>query len=51
MESDQADPVKLGFDPFDVTKVWPRNKFPVGPLRKGKYFCAFTDRAIAAGFW
>jgi len=29
MEQDQADPVKLGFDPFDVTKVWPRKKFPM----------------------
>jgi len=29
MDQDQADPVKLGFDPFDVTKVWPRNRFPM----------------------
>ncbi|CVL13611.1 uncharacterized protein FPRN_05034 [Fusarium proliferatum] len=25
----QADPDKLGFDPFDVTKVWPRSQFPM----------------------
>lgn len=31
MEPNQADPVKLGFDPFDVTKVWPKTQFPVCP--------------------
>lgn len=29
MEPDEADANKLGFDPFDVTKVWPRSQFPV----------------------
>ena len=29
MQPDEADPAKLGFDPFDVTKVWPRGAFPV----------------------
>lgn len=29
MEPDEADANKLGFDPFDVTKVWPRKEFPV----------------------
>lgn len=29
MQPDQADPAKLGFDPFDVTKVWPRDQFPM----------------------
>lgn len=29
MQPEEADPVKLGFDPFDVTKVWPKGKFPV----------------------
>jgi catalase len=29
MQPDQADPDKLGFDPFDVTKVWPRDQFPM----------------------
>ncbi|KAH8151378.1 uncharacterized protein LAJ45_04580 [Morchella importuna] len=29
MKPEEADPVKLGFDPFDVTKVWPRGKFPM----------------------
>ncbi|CUS10538.1 unnamed protein product [Tuber aestivum] len=29
MKPEQADPVKLGFDPFDVTKVWPKHDFPV----------------------
>jgi len=29
MQPEDADPEKLGFDPFDVTKVWPRSKFPM----------------------
>ncbi|RII19241.1 hypothetical protein CUC08_Gglean001905 [Alternaria sp. MG1] len=29
MEPQDADPEKLGFDPFDVTKVWPRKQFPM----------------------
>lgn len=29
MKPDQADPEKLGFDPFDVTKVWPRDQYPM----------------------
>ncbi|KAI1469099.1 heme-dependent catalase [Daldinia caldariorum] len=29
MKPEDADPDKLGFDPFDVTKVWPRDKFPM----------------------
>jgi catalase len=29
MEPSDADPDKLGFDPFDVTKVWPRAQFPM----------------------
>lgn len=29
MQPEEADPSKLGFDPFDVTKVWPRDQFPV----------------------
>ena len=29
MASEEADPAKLGFDPFDVTKVWPRSRFPM----------------------
>ncbi|PYH85855.1 catalase [Aspergillus uvarum CBS 121591] len=29
MQPEDADPSKLGFDPFDVTKVWPRDKFPM----------------------
>jgi hypothetical protein len=29
MEPQDADPDKLGFDPFDVTKVWPRSQFPM----------------------
>lgn len=29
MKPEEADPTKLGFDPFDVTKVWPRGQFPV----------------------
>lgn len=29
MQPHEADPEKLGFDPFDVTKVWPRGQFPM----------------------
>lgn len=29
MQPGQADPDVLGFDPFDVTKVWPREQFPM----------------------
>ncbi|KAI0457079.1 heme-dependent catalase [Xylaria acuta] len=29
MKPEEADPDVLGFDPFDVTKVWPRDKFPM----------------------
>ena len=29
MQPEEADPEKLGFDPFDVTKVWPRVQFPM----------------------
>ncbi|PWW73282.1 catalase [Tuber magnatum] len=29
MRPEQVDPVELGFDPFDVTKVWPRESFPM----------------------
>lgn len=29
MQPEDADPEKLGFDPFDVTKIWPRGQFPM----------------------
>jgi catalase len=29
MKPEEADPATLGFDPFDVTKVWPKGQFPV----------------------
>ncbi|KAF2431659.1 heme-dependent catalase [Tothia fuscella] len=29
MQPEEADPDLLGFDPFDVTKVWPRDQFPM----------------------
>ncbi|KAH6874549.1 catalase-like domain-containing protein [Thelonectria olida] len=29
MQPEEANPDKLGFDPFDVTKVWPRHQFPM----------------------
>jgi catalase len=29
MQPNEADATKLGFDPFDVTKIWPKNQFPV----------------------
>ncbi|KAL2404164.1 Peroxisomal catalase 1 [Exophiala dermatitidis] len=34
MQPEEADPVKLGFDPFDVTKVWPRDQFPMQEFGK-----------------
>ncbi|TFK21089.1 catalase [Coprinopsis marcescibilis] len=34
MEPSQADPNKLGFDPFDVTKVWPHHSFPLHEVGK-----------------
>ncbi|EMC92419.1 hypothetical protein BAUCODRAFT_288212 [Baudoinia panamericana UAMH 10762] len=34
MQPDEADPEKLGFDPFDVTKVWPRGQFPMHEFGK-----------------
>ncbi|EEP79991.1 hypothetical protein UREG_04833 [Uncinocarpus reesii 1704] len=34
MEPEEADAVKLGFDPFDVTKVWPRDRFPMHEFGK-----------------
>ncbi|KAK5056631.1 hypothetical protein LTR84_012163 [Exophiala bonariae] len=34
MEPEEADPLKLGFDPFDVTKVWPRDQFPMQEFGK-----------------
>lgn len=29
MDPHETDPEKLGFDPFDVTKIWPRKQFPM----------------------
>ncbi|KJK89211.1 hypothetical protein H633G_06935 [Metarhizium anisopliae BRIP 53284] len=29
MDPSMTDPESLGFDPFDVTKVWPRKQFPM----------------------
>jgi len=34
MQPEEADPLKLGFDPFDVTKVWPRDRFPMHEFGK-----------------
>jgi len=34
MEPEEADPSKLGFDPFDVTKIWPRDQFPMHEFGK-----------------
>ncbi|KAJ6256455.1 hypothetical protein Dda_8956 [Drechslerella dactyloides] len=32
MQPEEADAAILGFDPFDVTKVWPRKQFPYNRL-------------------
>ncbi|CAI7657597.1 unnamed protein product [Penicillium palitans] len=34
MQPDEADPDDLGFDPFDVTKVWPKSQFPLHEFGK-----------------
>ncbi|TGO17092.1 hypothetical protein BTUL_0021g00690 [Botrytis tulipae] len=34
MQPEEADANILGFDPFDVTKVWPRDKFPMHEFGK-----------------
>ncbi|KAK5728730.1 hypothetical protein LTR15_001869 [Elasticomyces elasticus] len=34
MKPEEADAEKLGFDPFDVTKVWPRKDFPMHEFGK-----------------
>ncbi|KAJ5849275.1 hypothetical protein N7534_007964 [Penicillium rubens] len=34
MQPSEADPDKLGFDPFDVTKVWPKSEFPLHEFGK-----------------
>ncbi|KAJ9605073.1 hypothetical protein H2200_010463 [Cladophialophora chaetospira] len=34
MQPEEADPAKLGFDPFDVTKVWPKKQFPLHEFGK-----------------
>ncbi|KAF3492093.1 uncharacterized protein GIQ15_01610 [Arthroderma uncinatum] len=34
MKPEEADATKLKFDPFDVTKVWPRALFPMHELGK-----------------
>ncbi|KAH8422403.1 catalase [Aspergillus melleus] len=34
MNPEDADPDTLGFDPFDVTKVWPKSQFPLQEFGK-----------------
>jgi len=34
MQPEEADSAKLGYDPFDVTKVWPRDQFPLHEFGK-----------------
>jgi catalase len=41
MQPDEADPAKLGFDPFDVTKVWPKKQFPVCSTQSQSKHLAF----------
>jgi len=41
MQPEEADPAKLGFDPFDVTKVWPRGQFPMQEYGKLVRISAF----------
>ena len=38
MQPEEADPDDLAFDPFDVTKVWPKSQFPVRIL-----VCQYRD--------
>lgn len=52
MKPEEADAKKLGFDPFDVTKVWPRGQFPVREKSICSIFCMFLElmclRIVAA---
>lgn len=53
MQPEQADPDILGFDPFDVTKVWPREQFPLqefGRLKLNKNPENFTRDVEQAAF-
>lgn len=43
MQPEEADANLLGFDPFDVTKVWPRAQFPVSLRRLSNRRWSFTD--------
>lgn len=51
MKPDEADASLLGFDPFDVTKVWPKRQFPVcsfiTPLLPS---CNFTEMLCGNSF-
>ncbi|RBA17790.1 catalase [Fusarium proliferatum] len=46
MNPKQADPDKLGFDPFDVTKVWPRSQFPMKDFGR---LAAFSPSSMVPG--
>ena len=50
MQPEDADANLLGFDPFDVTKVWPRDKFPVSFLSLDQNRLN-TDTHEDAWFW
>ncbi|KAJ6035711.1 uncharacterized protein N7446_010473 [Penicillium canescens] len=45
MEPDEADPDNLGFDPFDVTKVWPKSQFPLVLNRNPEDFHRDVEQA------
>ena len=52
MEPAEADANILGFDPFDVTKVWPRNQFPLRTTTLAR--CndvADSSRCITSAAW
>jgi catalase len=54
MKPEEADANLLGFDPFDVTKVWPRGRFPVCtfiPSRTNDTFTKETACGTATRVW
>jgi catalase len=53
MDSEDADPEKLGFDPFDVTKVWPKTQFPVHAphVPSVHVSCANRSNCLVARVW
>lgn len=50
MQPEEADAQTLGFDPFDVTKVWPRDQFPVSSF-KIAFLISIANLKLDARIW